>query len=154
MIEHLRRLFTYDDWANREVLASLRKAGASSPRSLDLFGHLLSSEKLWFERLNHQPQTWPVWPQFDLAQCEAELAQLLPHWQNFLDRTGEAGLNQTITYKNTLGEAFSSRVEDVLLHVITHSTYHRGQIAVSMRASGHTPAYTDFIHSVRQGFIE
>jgi uncharacterized damage-inducible protein DinB len=35
-----------------------------------------------------------------------------------------------------------------------HSTYHRGQIAAAMRQAGATPAYTDFIHAVRQGFVE
>ena len=40
------------------------------------------------------------------------------------------------------------------MHVLMHSAYHRGQIAADMRAAGLTPAYTDFIHSVRQGFVE
>jgi uncharacterized damage-inducible protein DinB len=35
-----------------------------------------------------------------------------------------------------------------------HSAYHRGQVALEMRAAGHQPAYTDFIHAVRQGFLE
>jgi uncharacterized damage-inducible protein DinB len=35
-----------------------------------------------------------------------------------------------------------------------HSAYHRGQIASQMRASGKTPAYTDFIHGVRQGLVK
>jgi uncharacterized damage-inducible protein DinB len=38
--------------------------------------------------------------------------------------------------------------------VLFHSAYHRGQIASQMRAAGFTPAYTDFIHAVREGFIE
>jgi uncharacterized damage-inducible protein DinB len=37
--------------------------------------------------------------------------------------------------------------------VLLHSAYHRGQIASFMRASGDTPAYTDFILAVRQGLI-
>jgi uncharacterized damage-inducible protein DinB len=45
-------------------------------------------------------------------------------------------------------------VEDVLTHVLFHSAYHRGQIALQMRASGAEPAYTDFIHAVRKGFVE
>jgi uncharacterized damage-inducible protein DinB len=40
------------------------------------------------------------------------------------------------------------------MHVLLHSVYHRGQIALQMRSSGAEPAYTDFIHSVRQGFLE
>jgi len=39
------------------------------------------------------------------------------------------------------------------MHVIMHSAYHRGQIATDMRAAGLTPAYTDFIHSIRRGFV-
>jgi uncharacterized damage-inducible protein DinB len=45
-------------------------------------------------------------------------------------------------------------VEDILTHVLLHSAYHRGQIASQTRAAGGTPAYTDFIHAVRQGFVE
>ena len=40
------------------------------------------------------------------------------------------------------------------MHVIMYSVYHRGQIASNVRAEGLTPAYTDFIHAVRQGFVE
>jgi uncharacterized damage-inducible protein DinB len=40
------------------------------------------------------------------------------------------------------------------MHVIMHSAYHRGQIAAEVRAAGLTPAYTDFIQSVRQGSLE
>jgi uncharacterized damage-inducible protein DinB len=35
-----------------------------------------------------------------------------------------------------------------------HSAYHRGQIAFQMRQTGHAPAYTDFIHGVRQGHVK
>ena len=44
-------------------------------------------------------------------------------------------------------------MEDVLLHVVMHSVYHRGQAAADVRANGGTPAYTDFIHAVRTGRI-
>jgi len=65
-----------------------------------------------------------------------------------------ANLSQMISYKNSRGEAWTSAVQDVLTHVLMHSAYHRGQIASHMRVSGQTPAYTDFIHAVRQGLIE
>jgi uncharacterized damage-inducible protein DinB len=35
-----------------------------------------------------------------------------------------------------------------------HSAYHRGQIATQMRTAGYLPAYTDFIHGVRQRLVE
>ena len=51
-------------------------------------------------------------------------------------------------------ERFRSSLHDILMHVIMHSAYHRGQIAADMRASGAEPVYTDFIHAVRQGLIK
>ena len=62
--------------------------------------------------------------------------------------------NRMVEYRNSKGEAWSNRVEDILTHVLMHSAYHRGQIALEMRAAGTEPAYTDFIHAVRQGFLE
>ena len=75
-------------------------------------------------------------------------------WKNYLTALGEAGLARSLTYKNTKGESFSSQKQDILLHVVMHSAYHRGQIAADMRAAGFSPPYTDFIHAVRQGFLE
>ena len=154
LVEHLQRLFVYDDWANREVLAVLQKAETVPARSLKLVSHVLSAERLWLERLQQQKQTHPVWPDFTLQECETEAAELPGLWKSYLDAAREAGLSRLVNYKNSKGEAWTNRKDDILLHVIMHSAYHRGQIATDMRAAGITPAYTDFIHGVRQGFVE
>ena len=154
MIEHLRRLFAYDEWANREVLESLRPGEPVPARSLKLLAHILSAERLWWERIEQQKQALPVWPDFTLAQCEAEIAEISVRWKEYLDKRNEPDLACSVNYKNSKGENWSSREEDILLHVIMHSAYHRGQIATDRRAAGFTPAYTDFIHAVRQGLVE
>jgi len=153
MIDHIRRLFVYDDWANREVLGAIRGAG-SAGRSLRLLSHILSAERIWYERMKGLGQTFPVWPDFTLQQCEEQAAEMRSLWDEFLSPANEAELSLPVSYKNTQGESFTSAKEDILLHVITHSVYHRGQIAAEMRAAGASPAYTDFIHAVRQGFVD
>jgi uncharacterized damage-inducible protein DinB len=154
LIDYFRRQFAYDHWANREVVITLRSGAASSPRSLQLLAHILSAERLWLERLTHLPQSLPVWPAFDLNQCEAQLAELDAMWCDYLEELSPAALAEKIAYKNTKGEPWTSMVQDVLTHVVLHSAYHRGQIATEMRSRSQTPAYTDFIHAVRQGLIE
>jgi len=154
MLEHIGSLFSYDDWANREVLGSLQTLNAPPVRSVKLLAHIISSERLWLERLLAQKQTHPVWPLFTLEDCKSEIDQLHERWKNYLPSLGEAGLSDSRTYKNTRGDTFTSKKQDILLHVIMHSAYHRGQIAADVRAAGFTPAYTDFIHAVRQGFVE
>ena len=71
-----------------------------------------------------------------------------------MDTANEAGLSHPVSYRNSKGENWTNRKDDILLHVIMHSAYHRGQIATDMRAAGFTPASTDFIHGVRQGLVE
>ena len=116
--------------------------------------HILAAERVWLERLKQVPQSVPVWPKPDLAQCEAEAAELGRLWLEFLDLITAGDVSQSISYKNSKGEAWTSTIVDVLTHVVMHSAYHRGQIASHMRASGQTPAYTDFIHGVRQGLVK
>jgi len=154
ILDYLRRLFAYDDWANREVLSSLRAASNPPPRSLKLIAHILSAEGLWLARLKQQRPALPVWPELALAQCEAEADALGASWRFYLEECREADLSHQIRYVNSKGESWSSLVDDVLLHVITHSAYHRGQIASDMRAAGLTPAYTDFIHAIRQELVK
>ena len=149
-IAHYTRLFAYDAWANQEVLANLRAAQMPPPRALKCIAHILAAERLWLERLEQREEKPPVWPEFTLDQCQEQTAELARLWKNYLAARSEADLAQPIQYKNSKGESWSSRRDDILMHVIMHSAYHRGQIAADVRAAGLTPAYTDFILSVRQ----
>jgi len=153
LADSLRRQLVYDEWANREVVAALRTDGADE-RSLQLLAHILSAERLWLERIRQQPQSTPVWPRIDLDQCEAQAVEMGRRWREYLELLTAGDLSQPVPYKNSKGEEWTSTVGDILIHVVMHSSYHRGQIASHMRAIGRTPAYTDFIHGVRQGFVK
>jgi uncharacterized damage-inducible protein DinB len=156
LLEHLRRQVDYNVWANGEVLAAMTASGTGSApaQPLKLLAHILSAERLWLERLGQRPQSLPVWPEFSVEQCKTQMTALARIWREYFARLSSAGLSEQITYKNSKGEPWTSSVLDVLTHVVMHSAYHRGQIASLVRAGGGTPAYTDFIHAVRQGLIE
>jgi uncharacterized damage-inducible protein DinB len=153
-IEHLRRQFAYDAWANREVLAGLGSIPHLSARPLQLLAHILSAERLWLERIRNGPQSLPVWPDVTAEQCDEHITELARLWHEFLSQLSLTGLTEKVAYKNSKGEPWTSTVEDVLTHVLLHSAYHRGQIASQVRAGGEQPAYTDYIHAVRQGLIK
>ena len=154
VIDHLRRQFAHDEWANREFLRAMRTAGGESDRPLELMAHILSAERLWLERLKQQPQSSPVWPKSSLAQCEAQAAELGRRWLDYLAPITADELSKPVSYRNSKGALWTNTIGDILTHVILHSAYHRGQVASHMRASGQTPPYTDFIHGVRQGLVE
>jgi uncharacterized damage-inducible protein DinB len=154
MISYLSRQFAYDLWANREVLAAMRAAGDADPRSLQLMSHIVAAEQLWLERLQERPQSVAVWPNDDLSHCEAKALEMGNRWTEYLAAETDDSLSRSIRYKNTRNEQFTSTVMDILTHVLMHAAYHRGQIASHMREKGMVPAYTDFIHGVRRGFVK
>jgi uncharacterized damage-inducible protein DinB len=149
------RMFDYDSWANRECIAAMRgAAGSISPDMVGRMAHILSAQKLWLERILNHPQSMPVWPSATIEECSALAEQISSAWRNYLTALSQQMLDSNVKYRNSKGEPWSSRVDDILTHVLFHSAYHRGQIALQMRASGFAPASTDFIHAVRAGFIE
>ena len=132
----------------------MQASGSLPSDAVGRMAHILSAEKLWLERLRHQPQSVAVWPNSTIAACQELTDQMSSLWKEYLRQLSPGDYDGTIDYRNSKGEGWSSRVEDVLNHVLLHSAYHRGQIALQMRSSGMEPAYTDFIHAVRQDFVK
>ena len=154
LFQHYTQLISYEGWANLEVIASLRAVGTAPARSRKWMAHIVAAGHVWHSRLVQQPQPYPVWPDFSLDESEREVKNLTWLWRSYLERIGTDGLSQTVAYQNTKGESWSNTVHDILTHAFMHSAYHRGQIAADMRQSGNQPAYTDFIHGIRQGLVE
>jgi uncharacterized damage-inducible protein DinB len=90
-----------------------------------------------------------VWPDWNLEQAGAKVAEASKAWADFLRGLDHASLATSVAYVNTKGEHFTSTVGDIITHVLFHGAYHRGQIASSLRDAGLDPAYTDFIHAAR-----
>ena len=154
LFDSFRRQFAYDEWANRVVITALRTGSGEAERPIKLMAHILSAERVWLERMQQKPQSVAVWSEWNLEECATRVIEMGAAWREYLDTSAAPGVAHTISYKNSKGESWNSTVYDVLTHVLLHSAYHRGQIASVMRENGQTPAYTDFIHGVRQGLIE
>ncbi len=152
-LKHYRRLFKYDALANREAFMNLKKSDNPPARALTFMAHIIAAKLLWLKRITGEPQSMAVWPELTVEQCETHLATITPLWQDFLDTLTPEGVARAVAYTNTKGETFYTPVEDILMHVVVHAAYHRGQIATDTRAAGQAPAYTDFIHAARSGFI-
>jgi len=153
LADYIRREFSYNSWANQEVIHAIASAGAQDKRSLQLMSYIFAAERLWLERLKQEPQSTPVWPDYDLKRCQEQLDELKRSWNEYLELITSGDILQTISYKNSKGEPWISAIVDVLTHVVMHSAYHRGQIASHMRENGQTPAYTDFIHAIRHDLV-
>jgi uncharacterized damage-inducible protein DinB len=151
MLDYLRQMFLYDDWANREALRSLLEMEHPPERARKVMAHIVAAELLWMGRLQQQTQKAAVWPEFGLDDCERWLPELRRAWEEYLSGLQDAALDSEIAYTNSRGEAYSNAIRDVLMHVLMHGVYHRGQIAAAVRDRAGEPAYTDFIEAARKG---
>jgi len=111
---------------------------------LRLYAHVLAAEHVWLRRIQDRPREHSVWPEPTLEQvatlrsANRDEFAALPVGANDLERV--------IAYSTTDGSRhFESRVEDILMHVLTHGSYHRGQIARAIKAGGGEARSTDYI---------
>ncbi len=75
-----------------------------------------------------------------LASLEGIWLPLLDQWRDWVNA---ADLDGTLEYVNLAGKAGSIKIWQMALHLVNHSSYHRGQIITMLRQLGHVPVQTD-----------
>jgi len=154
----LKNYATYNRWANERFVEWLRGASEeqmemeieSSFNSLKkTLLHLWNAEFGWLSTL--KGESWGSPPGRDYEGSLDELFEgFLTTSRAFEDFV--LGLEQE-TYREgrPLGsDGVPTTVEDIVLHVFNHATYHRGQLITLGRQAGLTqPPRTDYIYFIR-----
>jgi uncharacterized damage-inducible protein DinB len=151
-IEELRNLLNYNEWANLRTIASLRASPNAPLNATRAFTHLLIAERIWLMRLQNNLDTtgFEFWPAVSLAECEAMAHENAQSYTEMVAALTDDQLDSIATYKNSKGVEYETTYRDILTHVMMHSAYHRGQVAMAVRVEGGKPAYTDYIAYVRE----
>lgn len=143
----LAQLVQYHQWANHRFLPILQHLTPEQweethPSSFNSIRrtvlHLWDAEQLWLKRMQGEsPLGWPS------AGFTGDGAALVKSWKattqalvDFVVDSGEDTLAKVITYQNTRGDQYHQPVFEILLHVINHATYHRGQLITLLRQAG------------------
>lgn len=145
----LSKLVDHLGWADRRVLDSLRAMPHPDARALELYAHVLGTEHTWLARIQERAPSVKVWPQLTLAEAAELATENAAALRKLVSSRTSEQLQRKITYSNSAGQAFESTVEDMLLQVMLHGCYHRGQVAMVVRGAGAEPAPTDYIAFVR-----
>ncbi len=153
MLAHLSQTIIYNAWANEQVAASMQPIAKPPAKAVLVLAHIVGAEQLWHSRLVGAPAP-EVWPHLSVQQCAASMRELTRTWREWTKSLTAADLDRPVRYVNSKGEPWASTVGEIVTHLTHHSAYHRGQIATLLGAAGHTPAYTDYIHAVRQRLLE
>ncbi len=146
--DYLTRLLAYDRWANREALESVRDTRLH--RSRKLVGHIVSVEWIWLSRLTRSEHDGSMWPEWSFDECAEQLDKLDSAWAECIATAERNGGNARAAYK-VKNKPYEVDLTDVITHVVVHSSYHRGQIAVDQRLAGQGPPFTDFMECIQRG---
>jgi len=135
--------FEYNHYSNQQLILGIENTpSAYSKKAQTLIGHTFNAQNIWNHRLLGKEPTLEVWEVFEIVQLQGlnnENHQLSLHILEVMD------LTSTVNYKSSKGDSFSNSVENILFHIINHSTYHRGQLMTELKLNGMTTISTDFI---------
>jgi uncharacterized damage-inducible protein DinB len=145
-------LFDYDYWANSETLASLRTVPSGTEKPRKIFNHVIGGQRTWLARFeNPTPPLAQPWPDLSLEECWSAIEDLRRRWKGMLDNLTPEKLAGELAYQTSKGIEYRTPVGDVLMHLVLHSSYHRGQVAAAVREAGGKPAVTDYVVYLRLG---
>lgn len=136
-------LFDYDLYANSKVLAAIEgHVGQLPDDTLKLFSHIIAAHEIWNKRISGETPELKVWERIPISEMGGWLNRNNENTRAIIENLDET---QLIRYTNTQGNSYDNSIGDILMHVITHNTYHRGQIARNMRENGLEPVDTNYI---------
>jgi len=136
-------LFEYNAQVNQKLSeAFIEQPTLVSGRAHQLFSHVLNAHHIWNCRIMAKPEMYTVWEIQPVEKFHPISSQNNVDTINILDHLD---INAIVSYQNSTGERFQNTVGEVLFHVINHSTYHRGQIAIDFKENGISPLITDYI---------
>ncbi len=139
----LDRFLAYNLWANTRLVENIRSVPADTYANLPLapFGsmhetlrHLVGAETIWLDRVRGTSPA-DFMGITDGRSTDELLEMLLAASRSWVElSTAPTGLPAEVTYATTKGDPFTQSVADLVLHVVNHSTYHRGQIMSLLRS--------------------
>jgi len=143
MIPFFTNKFEYNHHCNSQIIDQIEKSPtAYVERVQRLICHTLNTQNVWNHRILGQAPTQMVWDTFGIERLHLLNDE---NHELSLDILQNTHLNTIINYEDTRGDSYSNSVENMLFHIINHSTYHRGQLITTLKQNRVVPISTDFI---------
>lgn len=142
-------------WADGQMLEMVqhldssvleREEGVSFGSISGTVQHIYKAERLWYQRVTGEPV-------LHIGAVEtptlAELAELWPshheQWRHWAAELESNAWFNSILVRNSAGLEARSPYWQIVLHLVNHGTYHRGQVMSLVRQAGFPVVSTDLI---------
>jgi uncharacterized damage-inducible protein DinB len=146
---YLQTLLDYHYWARDIILDAVTELPRdkfltpveSSFKSVrDTVAHIYAADLVWYKRWMGTSTLLIPYDQFpDATSIRTAWKDLETEVRQFVTNVGETGVNRTFDYKLLSGAPDTAPFWEMLVHVVNHATYHRGQVTTLLRQLGAPP---------------
>ncbi|WP_025716829.1 DinB family protein [Paenibacillus sp. 1-18] len=138
-------------WADGRILDALEESETKNKDLLKLVRHVAVAERVWLDRLQGKGSAkYSLWEETeDLTAIRTMFEENAEQYRIYIEGLKEFELDEMIDYENQSGGSFRTSARDILLQVLLHGQYHRGQINRALRIESAEPAQVDYITFTR-----
>lgn len=150
----LRLHLDYNVWATRRLLEAAaaltpaeceRDFGTADKSVVGTLAHCFGAERIWLDRITGREQRGLRPEEKDRSYLAEAWPGLHAAWAGWARPLTDASLEAELDYRDLRGNAWRQPLWQIALHVVNHSTHHRGQVSGFLRALGHVPPPLDLI---------
>lgn len=155
-LETLKSLYGYKAWANSElfaVLAALPPANAEQLHiCLRTLNHVYVVDRIFQAHLRGEPRPFDATNTADtptLGRLARDVGATDAWYVSYVTTLAESALSEVLAFKFTDGDAGHMAREEILLHVLFHGGYHRGNVGQVLKSISVAPPrdlYTKYLH--------
>ena len=155
-VTHLR----YHQWATNRVLDEtvalpapdlVKTLGGSFPSVYLTLVHLYQADSVWLDRLKGLPTG--ALDKYQATGCMYDMqdawSKVLSEMLAWAEEIRESEWRRQMSYKTQAGVPYQNPLWQVVLHIVNHGAYHRGQVTNMLRQLGLKPVNLDLINFYR-----
>ena len=152
-------MFNYHTWANQTILGRIKELpssvlseelNSSFPTIAHALSHIYAVDQMWYLILSGMEMREA------LQECMPLNGKTLPTVEEYINSFAElterynewiqrqTDLEQIIQLDNPYAGICETTLSKMLLHVVNHGTYHRGNISTMLRQMGHASTMNDY----------
>ena len=155
-IETLKSLFGYKSWANSELFSLLAALPPEHSEQLHTcirtLNHIYVVDRIFRAHLGGEPRPFDATntkatPSLEQLRIDVEATDAW--YGRYVSSLTASGLSEVLSFTFTDGDQGRMSREEILLHVLTHGGYHRGNVGQVLKSISVAPPrdlYTKFLH--------
>lgn len=145
MKQYILKLYQYNAWANRRVIGCLERQAVTDEKILSIFAHCVAANFIWYNRFMGLPKSdYKLWGgNYSIVEMKQMVEEAARIWLEFIESNNS--FDRVLKYHNYVGDYYENNIQDIMIHLVNHGSYHRGQVAVLLRERGYDPINTDLI---------